>query len=400
MTDKQKVEVRLSEVKKGLNELGSKTELSDEDRAQFDKFKTEYGDLEVRHQALIISEGEPEKKETRATPEEKEKAELEARCSVGKIFSFAMEHRSADGPEAELQKELGLSDNQVPLCLIRRDAPLEKRAITPAPTNTGQTQSSIVPAVFPQGAAAFLGVDMPTVAVGDAVYPVLTNNTAAGDHAEAGSVDHTTGSFTADVLTARRIQASFFYSREDRARFAGMDEALRMNLNDALSSGLDKYILTKTDLGLLDEGTDPTAGTEETFATYRAAIFGRVDGRYALSAMDVCMLVGGDTYTHMAGEYRGNSADDSALDSLQRVSGGVRVSAHVAAKTGANVQQAVVARGKQYRHAVAPIWEGISLIPDEVTKAQTGEIVITAVMLMAFKVLRTAGFKRHAFKLA
>ena len=32
MTDKQKVEVRLSEVKKGLNELGTKSELSDEDR--------------------------------------------------------------------------------------------------------------------------------------------------------------------------------------------------------------------------------------------------------------------------------------------------------------------------------------------------------------------------------
>ena len=241
---------------------------------------------------------------------------------------------------------------------------------------------------------------MPTVAVGDAVYPVLTNNTPADDHAEAASVTETTGSFSAEVLTARRIQASFFYSREDRARFAGMDEALRMNLNDALSSGLDLYILTKTDLGLLDFGTDPTAaGSEIGFAEYRSAIFAEVDGRYALSAADVCMLVGGDTYTHMAGEYRGNNADDSALDSVMRVSGGVRVSAHVADKTSGNVQQAVIARGKNYRHAVAPIWEGIQLIPDEITQAKKGEIVITAVMLMNFKVLRTAGFKRHAFKI-
>ena len=401
MTDKQKVEVRLSEVKKGLNELGSKEELTDEDRAQFDKLKTEYGDLEVRHQALIISEGDPEKVETRATPEEKEKAELEARCSVGKIFAAVMEHRAADGPEAELQKELGLADNHVPLCLIRREAPpLETRAITPAPADVGANQSSIIPAVFPLGAAAFLGVDMPTVAVGEAVFPVLTNNTAAADKDEAGSVDETTGSFTAEVLTPRRIQASFFYSREDRARFAGMDEALRMNLNDALSSGLDKYILTKTDLGLLQFGTDPTAaGTEIAFADYRTAIFAEVDGRYAMTAADVCMLVGGDTYTHMAGEYRGNNADDSALDSVMRVSGGVRTSAHVPDKTAGNVQQAVVARGKQYRHAVAPIWEGVQLIPDEITKAKTGEIVITAVMLMNFKVLRAAGFTRHAFKI-
>ena len=393
MTDKQKVEVRLSEVKKGLNGLGSKPELTDEDRAQFDKLKTEYGDLEVKYQALTISETEPEKKETKGTPEAIERKELEARCNLGSIFASVMEHRSTEGAERELQKELGLSDNQIPLCLI------EHRAITPAPANTGQTQSSVVPAVFPRGAAAFLGVDMPIVAVGDAVYPVLTNNTPADDVAEAGAVSETTGSFTAEVLTARRIQASFFYSREDRARFAGMDEALRMNLNDALSSGIDKYILTKTDLGLLDFGTDPTPGTEETFATYRAAIFSQVDGRYALSAADVCMLVGGASYTHMALKYRGNNADDSALDSLMRVSGGVRVSAHVPTKTNANVQQAVIARGKGYRHAVAPIWEGIQLIPDEITKASKGEIVITAVMLMNFKVIREDGFTRFGFKI-
>ena len=41
---------------------------------------------------------------------------------------------------------------------------------------------------------------------------------------------------------------------------------------------------------------------------------------------------------------------------------------------------------------VAPIWEGLSLIPDEVTKAASGQIVITAVLLHAVKVVRAAGF--------
>ena len=40
---------------------------------------------------------------------------------------------------------------------------------------------------------------------------------------------------------------------------------------------------------------------------------------------------------------------------------------------------------------VAPIWEGITIIPDEVTKAKAGQVVITAIMLHAVKVLRTAG---------
>ena len=44
---------------------------------------------------------------------------------------------------------------------------------------------------------------------------------------------------------------------------------------------------------------------------------------------------------------------------------------------------------------VAPVWEGVTIIPDEVTKAANGQIVITAVMLHAVKILRTDGFYKQ-----
>ena len=145
-----------------------------------------------------------------------------------------------------------------------------------------------------------------------------------------------------------------------------------MNLSDALQSGMDKYILTKTDLGLLDFGTDPTPETGvETFARYRAAIYSSVDGRYAMESGGVRLLVGPKTYENMSTIYRGNNADDSALDSLMRISGGVRVSAHVPAPAS-NIQQAVTARGMGLRHAVGPIWSGIDLIFDNVTSRGQG----------------------------
>ena len=397
MTEKTKLELDIVESRKKLNELIAKAELSEAEEAELETRTKQHRTLETRYAAALAAE--PEKTiEGLKSPEARERAELESRCSVGRIFQHTAEQRALDGAEAELQAELKLPANKIPLALLRGEP--ETRAITSAPANVGSPQDTIVPAVFPMGAASFLGVEMPTVGHGEPVYPVLTNNTAAADADKSASVAETTGSFTADVLSPRRIQASFFYSREDAARFAGMDEALRRNLSDALSSGMDKYILAKTDLGLLDFGTDPTASSaEETFASYRAAIFGLVDGRYAMNAMDVCILVGGDTFTHMSGEYRGNTADDSALDSLMAKSGGVRVSAHVP-DTASTIQQAVAARGKMYRHAVAPVWEGIELIPDFVTKAKTGQIVITAVLLMNFKVLRADGFKRFGFKVA
>ena len=60
---------------------------------------------------------------------------------------------------------------------------------------------------------------MPIVAVGDAVYPVLTNNTPADDVAEAGAVSETTGSFTAEVLTARQNPGEFFLLKRRQGTF-------------------------------------------------------------------------------------------------------------------------------------------------------------------------------------
>ena len=76
-----------------------------------------------------------------------------------------------------------------------------------------------------------------------------------------------------------------------------------------------------------------------------------------------------------------------------RSTGGIRVSAHVSA-VAANKQNAIIRLGMR-RDMTAPLWEGVTLIADSVTKAATGEIVITAVMLAAFKILRSGGFYKQ-----
>ena len=110
-----------------------------------------------------------------------------------------MEHRQTDGRTAELQQHYGLGWNQVPLTL------LETRDITPAPGQVGQNQSAIIPGVFPMSCAAFLGIDMPTVPVGEAVFPVLTKNAKDKTPAENGAAAETTGSFSAQVLSPSRL---------------------------------------------------------------------------------------------------------------------------------------------------------------------------------------------------
>ena len=382
----QKLTLRLSEIRTELAGLAGLDELDDAQRARIAELRNEMGDCELRYQAAVAGEDDGGAVETRQDPQRRE---LKTRSSVAEIYAATLEHRGTSGATAELQAELGLQANQIPLALI------ETRAVTPAPTNTGQTQAAIIPAVFPQSVGAFLGIDMPTVGTGDAVFPVMTSRATVHAPAAAAPAAETTGAFTAEVLQPSRLQAAFFYNREDRARFAGMDAALRMNLSDALSDALDLQILAGPN-GLLT-GTNlanNNVSAQTTFALYISQCgYSRVDGRFATTTGDVRTVMGAETYAHAGASYRDDTADWNALDQLARITAGVRVSAHVPAAASSK-QNMLIRRGMR-RDMVAPIWEGVTLIPDEITKAANGQIVLTAVMLYAAKIIRTDGFYKQ-----
>ena len=171
-----------------------------------------------------------------------------------------------------------------------------------------------------------------------------------------------------------------------------MDASLRQNLSAGLADGLDQQVIAG-DNGLL-EGTNlanNNVSSETSYSLYRSQLgYGRVDGRYAGSIGDIRLVMASETYGHAAGEFRSNNAGDrAALEDLIEATGGVMVSAHV--PFASNKSNVIVRRGMA-RDMVVPIWEGISLIPDEITGAKKGEINITAVMLHAVKILRVGGF--------
>ena len=391
MLKSQTLALELSEKRQAINALLAKDELTAEERAELDTLSGRMQEAETEYRAAIVAEGKPEE----VKPEDRKLAELVEGSSIGLVFSSAIEHRATDGRTAELQQHFKLNPNQIPISLLM-DAEAEERAVTPAPANVGQNQAAIIPGVFPMSCAAFLGIDMPTVGVGEAVYPVLTTNATVRTPDENNSAADTTGSFSADVLAPSRLQAAFFYSREDRARFVGMDAALRENLSDALSDALDKQILAGDDEGLLHSTNlaNHNVNAASAYADYVSDFaYSRVDGKYASTVGEIRIVMGSGTYAHAAGLYRGNSADQHALARLMADTGGVKVSAHVPA-VASSKQNSIIRLGMR-RDMVAPIWDGITLIPDEVTKAANGQIVITAVMLYAAKILRTDGFYKQ-----
>ena len=336
---------------------------------------------------------------TTATPagedtEARERRELCERANVADVYGAILEKRQTDGAMAEAQAAHGCAPNQIPLAMLR--VPVEDRAVTPTPGASMTAQAETVTPVFATGAGAFLGVDRPTVAMGQAVYPVLTSRpTVHGPFTASDDAADTTGAFTADLLPPKRIQAGFIYRRTDAMQFSGMDSALRMALNGGLQEKLDLDAIAGTE-GLLT-GTNldnHNVSAITTFANYLSLfLYGRVDGRYAEMKSDIRVLMGAGTYAHAGSVYQ-SSAYKSALSVLEQDAGGVRVSAHVPAVSNSNKQNAVVRLGLR-RDMVQPVWGAVTIIVDEVTLSGKGEIEITAVLGMNTKILRADGFHKQ-----
>ena len=393
MTNLQKIQLAMSEKRQRLNELlGIVETRSEEQQAELETLTGEIQKLEPELRAAIAAEPDPVV-ETRVgdlDSEARERRDLCARASVGDVLMAVLEKRSCDGATLEAQQAFGCGPNQIPLDMLR----VEHRAVTTGPTNVETVEADVVQPVFATGEGAFLGIDRPTVPMGDAVFPVLTSRpTVGGPHADNTDVAETTGAFDADLLAPQRIQASFIYKRTDVLRFGAMDSSLRMALNAGLEEKLDYEGIAGAS-GLLTGANlaNHNVAAVTAFADYISKFcYARVDGRYAPMQSDLRVLMGAGTYVHAGTKYRSNNADYSALDSMMSKTGGVRVSAHVPAVAG-NKQNSVIRLGMR-RDMVQPVWQAATVIIDEYGDlAGKGQIEVSAVLGMNTKILRADGF--------
>ena len=408
MRKSQELTIKLSEARSKLNgaieKRNSLTPGTEPDAAMIAELDTAtkaIEPLEVQYRAAVTQEAAEDRGAARIDPADMAFRQLEGRVQVSRYLGAALTGSLLTGAEAELNQELRMGLAYIPHAALARPVrqDTEHRAVTPAPADVGANQQPIIPPVYARGDAAFIGVDMPSVAVGEAVYTILSTGAVPGVLAKDAVQAESTGVFTASVLASKRVQASFLFRIEDAASLAGMEQALRADLGMALSEKLDAELLAGVG-GLLNDGITAPAnpGAAAVFGDYiKELVLSRVDGRYAPTPRDARSLLGPATYAHGGALFLSNS-NESAMGYVDRISGGIRVSAHVPAVASTR-QDALVALGRE-RHAVMPVWSAIQIIRDEVTQAQKGQIIITAVQLFALKVLRMGGFARVRFQVA
>ena len=386
--------VKLSEHREKVNAFAE-----DGAAEELERLKAESIDLEGKYRATVTAEEKSEERRSQGS-EGREYLGLLSKASVGRIVHAAASNRQPDGAEAELQKFHGLQGNAVPLAMLAADP--EKFA---AATVTGDEPAStgeVLGIVFPQSVAAWCGVIGGTVPTGQRQVPVLSTGATASAPAKGDSVTEATAAFAVTTLTPKRISAAVRYDRADAATFEYMDDALRMNLRNAISDKMDAEVLTRVTApkGLLTFGTDPTKNAAGvTNATHAlTAIFAGVDGKYASLASEIKLLLGTATYADLGSSIFDTGSGALASEKLGQVSGGVRASANVPTKDATTGEDALIVKGMGRRNCVSAAWDSVEIVTDPYSSADKAEIVLTAIAMFDFSILDEGGFTRIRFK--
>ena len=422
MTNSQRLSVTISETRQALasaieerNKLKDGEDPSADLVSRMDKLSRDIQRLEVEYRAALVTEtSEAEETEERTEDaQSKERDAILAKSSIVPFITEAMGDTKLDGAEAECRAAILGDDARagtVPLDMLlpvtsgEPDIEVRVDAATPvaAEALADGSQAPVLPRVFANSIAARLGVSMPSVPAGDAVYPIMTGGTTAKMAADAARVDAAAGAFTGHSLEPVRLSAAYLFNLRQTLQLRNFEAVLRRDLAAVMSDQMDNQIINGDGRGAnvtgflaeLPASAVPNAVTTwQQFVTY---FLNAVDGLNAYNLMDLRAVVGSQTFRYGSLLYRAapqdNGPSESAYDYIMRKAGGVSVSSRIPANTAKGETNIMALTSYPGRNAVAPVWRGMELIRDPYTLAGEGQVRLTAVSFWNFKVLREAGW--------
>lgn len=378
MTTAQKIRLRLSQVRKRLNEISALEgdAFTDEVRTEFTALSAEFSDLETREQAAIMAEGEETEAPAEPDAEMRERVELRGRASLGRYLVAALGGRRVDGAEAELRDAAGIGDG-IPLELWDVPKPEETRqgdAVTGPPGTVGVNLDRIRPMVFANSIAPRLGIEMPRVRSGTYATATITTALTAGAESKGDAAESTAAAFTVGTATPKRVSARMSLTLEDIAAVgqANFESVLRENLSLVLSDELDRQVIagngTAPNLaGMLEQLADPDAPEAGVahFDSFVSIFTSGIDGLWASRMNEIAVVCGPETYRLSArtfrdetGQFRGDTA---FADYAARLYGGWWTNKRMPA-TASHVQSGILYRkGRNIRTAVCPHWNEVGI---------------------------------------
>ena len=393
-----------------LAENAARAALNDADEPT-DELRQALADASAECRAALeeASEPEPDPADIAAgdTGPDPRVAELRSRVNPGAYIAAAIIGQPVAGAEAEYAAEIGCP-GAMPLDLFGEPETRQDAVTTGPAAETDRNTAAILPAIFRGSVAAMLGIEMPTVAAGQAVYPQITQSVTAAPTAPATARDATKATIGVQTTVPHRITGSVVFRKEDAALLGDLDSALVGNLRAVLTDAFDDQIINGDGSAPNLRGLQtqlPIPGTDAAATTYAQVVqrvAAQVDGLYAETMGDLRAAMSVEAYAYLAGLFRSANVADTALDFVTRTMGTVRANGRIKqqAQTADNGARSgvFVRRSRPVgRVAVAPVWQGVSLIRDEISGASAGTVKVTADMLVGgITFLRADAFSTFA----
>ena len=407
MTDRQKVELEMSNCRTKLRDLVSVDEPTDEQKTEMATLTNKMGDLEVRFRAAVAAD-EPVVETKVDAGEDREKRDLYGKASVSNWVNRILNRRNLDGAERELSEELNLQGDEVPFSLLADVR--EERAIITTPAAISATQDAIerdrtwLGRLFNASVVEALGITTRAIAPGQPMWTTLTDGIDPELVAKGTEISDSTTAFSTVTIDPVRRGATFLMAREDLMLYAGLEAEIRRDMSAALADQISDAVVNESTRfdGLIDALTFPAPGAAVAdFGEVQDMAYESNDGLNSTSVNGVSWVMPvaaekflGKMYrvTAGTGATAEQNSDMTALAWLRANSGGITFSGHMPDIASKKFQAIGVRDRTVGPRAVLGVWEGVRIIEDDITGARKGERRVTAEAIIGFKVTRPASY--------
>lgn len=405
-----KIQRRQSEIRQALAGLVGKSDLSEDETRSMDSLDTEYRSNESKYRAALIVEDE-ERREAGAeleTRSDKEYADLIGKFELRQVANFLDSGDKITGQTAEVVEEMRSKGSYrgvpVPMGALEIRAGETVASGTPDPIVT----RPIIDRLFPSSVAARVGVNLINIDSGAAEWPVVTSSVAAGwADGELANVAGPTAFETTDrpLKPEQNFGVQMVLSRKTLKQSAGIEDAVRRDMNSAIGAGLDKAFFLGTGANGQPLGMFPGQATygfattgvnaAASWSAFRAAVVAFMTANAANGPGDVKLLIRPEVWSDLDDTFADTGSGITEWDRLVKNVGAGNIimsSNAVAAPAGSPLASKALLTTSA--GGVAPIfaamWGGVDLVRDPYAGAAAGSLKLTAILTADVTVARPA----------
>ena len=410
MLESVKISRRQSEIRQSLAGLVGKPELSEDETRSIETLDAEYRSNETKYRAALIVEDSErrEAKDDLETRSDREYADLIGKFELRQVAQFLDSGDKITGQTAEVVEEMRSRGSYrgvpVPLAALEMRSGETIASGVPDPLVT----KPIIDRLFPSSVAARVGVNLINIDTGAVEWPVVTSSVAAGwADGELANVAGPTAFATTDrpLKPEQNFGVQMVISRKTLKQSAGIEDAVRRDMNSAIGAGLDKAFFLGTGANGQPLGMFPgqatygfaTTGIDAaaSWAAFRAAVVAFMTANAANGPSDVKLLIRPEVWSDLDDTFADEGSGITEWDRLvKNVGAGNIIMSSNAVAAPASSPLSSKALLTTSAGGVAPIfaamWGGVDLIRDPYAGAAAGSLKLTAILTADVTVARPA----------